>query len=130
MKIVLDTNVWLDVLVFDEPSARHLRSAAYEILIDAACEAELERVLGYALGRWSLVPERQLACLDECRRLARRVAPRAGATWLPRCRDADDQKFLELAAACGADALVTKDDALLELAGRVSFRVARPAELA
>lgn len=130
MRLVLDTNVWLDLLVFDDPRARHLRGAAYEILIDAACEAELERVLGYPLGRWCLAPERRLACLDECRQLARRVAPQAGGRALPRCRDADDQKFLELAAAAGADALVTKDDALLELAGRVAFRVARPADIA
>lgn len=129
MKLVLDTNVWLDLLVFDDPSARRLRSAAFEILIDASCEAELERVLGYALGKWSLEPQRRVACLEECRRLARRVAPPAPPAALPRCRDADDQKFLELAAAAGADALVTKDEALLELAGRVAFLVARPAEL-
>ena len=35
---------------------------------------------------------------------------------LPRCRDADDQKFLVLAALCGADLLVTRDKLLLKLA--------------
>lgn len=129
MKLVLDTNVWLDLLVFDDPAARRLRGEGVEILIDGACEAELERVLGYALGRWSLAPERRLACLAECRRLARRVAAGPGRAGLPRCRDADDQKFLELAAGCGADALVTKDDRLLELRGRLPFRIVRPAEL-
>ena len=35
---------------------------------------------------------------------------------LPRCRDADDQKFLVLAARCHADLLITRDKLLLKLA--------------
>ncbi len=35
---------------------------------------------------------------------------------LPRCRDTDDQKFLELAARCKAEMLVTRDKQLLRLA--------------
>lgn len=34
---------------------------------------------------------------------------------LPRCRDADDQKFLILAARCRADLLLTRDKLLLRL---------------
>jgi predicted nucleic acid-binding protein len=49
---------------------------------------------------------------------------------LPRCRDPHDQKFLELALAAQADALVTKDQALLELARRkLPFRIAAPQAL-
>lgn len=129
MKLVLDTNVWLDLLVFDDPEARRLRSLELEILIDDACAAELERVLAYPLGKWSLAPERRSACLDECRRMARRIEPGPAAAGLPRCQDPDDQKFVALAAAAHADALVTRDDALLRLRGRVPFRIARPAEL-
>lgn len=122
--------MWLDVLVFDDPAARPLGEGRFEILIDLPCAAELERVLGYALGRWSLTAERQAACAAASRRLARTV-PHEGRVpaALPRCADPDDQKFLELAAACGADALVTKDDALLRLRARLPFRVVRPAEL-
>jgi predicted nucleic acid-binding protein len=47
----------------------------------------------------------------------------------PQCRDPDDQKFLEAALAARADFLVTKDQALLELAQRVpQFRILTPAE--
>ena len=48
---------------------------------------------------------------------------------LPRCKDRDDQKFLELAARCAADLLVTKDKALLRLRGRTTlgFRILKPA---
>jgi predicted nucleic acid-binding protein len=129
LKLVLDTNVWLDVLVFDDPAARGLRAGGHEILIDAPCEAELQRVLAYPLGKWTLSEARRAECLAACRGLARRVADAGAVPALPRCADADDQKFLELAAACGADALVTKDDALLRLRKRLPFRVLRPAEL-
>jgi predicted nucleic acid-binding protein len=48
---------------------------------------------------------------------------------LPQCRDPDDQKFLEAALAARADFLVTRDQALLELARRVrQFRILTPAE--
>ena len=43
-------------------------------------------------------------------------APPAALPPLPHCRDADDQKFLELAARCRADVLVTRDRQLLRLA--------------
>ncbi|HEX7972278.1 MAG TPA: PIN domain-containing protein, partial [Thiobacillus sp.] len=50
---------------------------------------------------------------------------------MPRCRDADDQKFLELAAACSAEALVSKDRALLDLRRRrVPFAILSPLEAA
>ena len=35
---------------------------------------------------------------------------------LPRCRDADDQKFLILGMRCRADLLITRDRRLLQLA--------------
>jgi uncharacterized protein len=128
MKVVLDTNVWLDVLVFDDPKARRLRQG-FDIVIDAACSAELERVLAYPLGKWTLSDERRLSCLEALRSLARRHEGTEEAAALPRCADPDDQKFLALAASAGADVLVTKDEALLRLGGRVPFRIARPAEL-
>lgn len=133
MILVLDTQIWLDWLVFDDASVARLREAhaakRVDIVIDAACEAELVRVLGYDLGKFTLEPEEQTQCIARLRSIARRVAPRAAAA-LPRCRDADDQKFLELAAAAGARYLVSKDQALLELAPRVSlFRIATPGDL-
>ena len=44
---------------------------------------------------------------------------------LPRCADADDQKFVEAAAAAGADILITKDLSLLRMR-RLPFRVMAP----
>ena len=137
LRLVLDTHVWLDWLVFNDPGIRLLRDAVQlgraEIYMDAACEAELGRVLAYDLGRHSVAPAAREAALAQARGLARRIdnaltpAERAG---LPRCRDPDDQIFLEAALAARADVLVTKDRALLELNRRrtraLPFRVALP----
>jgi putative PIN family toxin of toxin-antitoxin system len=136
-RLVLDTNVWLDWLVFAEPSVAPVRDAVAAgravVYIDAPCEAELERVLAYDLGRHSIDAAAQAACLAACRRVALRIesaAAEAQCALLPACRDPDDQKFLEAALAAGADFLVTKDQALLELARRERrFRIVTPAEL-
>jgi putative PIN family toxin of toxin-antitoxin system len=137
MRVVLDTNVWLDWLVFDDPGIAPLRAAclaaSLEVVIDAECEAELERALGYRFYREVLPPEKQAACLAECRRVARRIEPHAGDAAdhaLPKCRDRDDQKFLELARDARADALVTKDAALLALSDRgLPFLIVKPGAL-
>lgn len=135
MRLVLDTNVWLDWLVFGDPSIAPVKAAVEakhaEVFIDAACEAELERALGYDLGKkFTLDAKQQGACLAECRRVARRIdstVPEAERGELPGCRDPDDQKFLEAALAARAEFLVTKDRALLGLARRVAhFRIVAP----
>jgi predicted nucleic acid-binding protein len=155
-RLVLDTNVWLDWLVFDEPALAPLRAAQaagrVEIVMDEACEAELARVLAYDLGRHTIDAKAHAACLERCRGIARRVAvpglqtasptePASGAATgaiggaartpvLPHCSDPHDQKFLELALGARADVLVTKDQALLDLARRkLPFRIAAPSAL-
>jgi len=133
-RIVLDTNIWLDWLVFADPGMSYLKLAVKEnranIFIDAACEAELERVLAYDLAKHTLDAAAQADCLAECRRIAQRIdaaAPEAERKLLPRCVDPDDQKFLELALAARADVLVTKDHKLLELARRTKpFQILNP----
>jgi len=131
LRLVLDTNVWLDWLVFDDASVAPIRAAVAaeraEVFMAAACEAELERALGYDLGKRTVDIA---ACIAECRRVARRIdspAPAAERARLPACRDPDDQKFLEAALAARAGFLVTRDRALLDLARRSApFRIVTP----
>jgi len=131
LRLVLDTNVWLDWLAFDDATIAPLKRAqadgAIEIFSDEACTRELVAVLNYDLGKRSLDAEKQKACLAEFLRLVRPLPNppplrRGGSESvelpLPKCRDPDDQKFLELARDCGADYLVTRDKALLALARR------------
>ena len=140
MRVVHDTNVWLDWLVFDDPALAPLKHAqaagAVTLVIDDACERELAFVLARDLGKHTLDPAMREAKLADYRRLTQRCdTPLAedAARALPRCRDRDDQKFLELAAACGADVLVTKDKALLAVARRKTrpalCRIVEPGQL-
>ena len=132
IRLVLDTNAWLDWLVFRDAGLEPLRKAhaagEVEVVIDEACEAELQRVLAYDLGKYRLDAEGRDLCLSRMKELSRKVESEPAP--LPRCADPDDQKFLELAASARAGALVTKDTALLDLARRVPFRIVTPAQLA
>jgi uncharacterized protein len=142
-RLVLDTNVWLDWLVFEDTGIAHIRqlqeAGRVEILVDAVCEAEFAEVITRKFARKTLDAAAQAAALAQYRRLTTRLemqlTPPERAR-LPRCRDPDDQKFLELAFASGADVLVTRDRALLEIFRRkkaqvgrtVTFRILTPEE--
>ena len=137
--LVLDTNVWLDWLVFSDPTIGPMQQAVrdrrVEIVMDEPCEAELVRVLAYPI-RGAVAPaDLQALWLAEARNTVRRVqrdGDEAATNSLPRCRDPDDQKFLELARDAHADCLVTRDKALLEFARRrrwpLPFRVVTPVQ--
>ena len=124
-RLVLDTNVCLDLFVFGDVqcAALHeaLRTGAVEAVSDETCRAEWLAVLGYPqLALDAVRREAAMATFDAQLRLL----PAAGhcsvadAPKLPRCRDPDDQKFLELAQACGAQWLLSRDRELLKLARR------------
>jgi predicted nucleic acid-binding protein len=125
-RVVLDTQVCLDLWLFDDPHAAALRDAlaagTLQGMRDAGSRAEWRRVLRYpalaldaarcaALER---VYDERLAPFAPDDPAARPEPP------LPRCADPDDQPFLELAWASGARALLTRDAALLRLARRVA----------
>lgn len=118
-RIVLDTNVCLDLFVFRDPAVSALREALDSGAVigatSQACRSEWERVLAYPVLRLDdAARAKQLAVYDA----AMRVFDDTHAFALPRCADPDDQKFLELAAACGARWLLSRDEALLKLARR------------
>ena len=129
IRAVLDTNIWLDLLVFRDPGVAALADALaggrLEACVDDFGIHELERVLAYPLGRIRLDEAARSAALDACKACAIRLSPPslpATTAALPQCRDPHDQPFLELARACQADWLVTKDRDLLMLARRVTLR--------
>lgn len=141
MRLVLDTNVWLDWLVFADAGIKPIQNAvahgAAHIFISAPCLTELTRVLGYPLSGRALDAPAQAAALAQCRAIARAAEAcdtRHVIEALPRCEDPDDQMFLELARDCRADALITKDRDLLALAARkvkpLPFCILTPREFA
>jgi putative PIN family toxin of toxin-antitoxin system len=146
LRVVLDSNVWIDILVFDDPHTRPIRAAlesgALEALIDARCLAELTYVLDYPqFAKRGIDKAAAVATVTRLTQLvgpttpepvpAQTATPAENVRPLPKCKDRDDQKFLELAYAAKADWLVSKDRAVLKLARRIArdfgFQIAQPA---
>jgi len=126
LRLVLDTNIILDVFHFNDPSVapivQALREGTAQCFTNTACRTELERVLAYTQFKIdTATAEKILGEYAEMAQLYDENDDKKEATVpdlpaLPLCRDKDDQKFLELARNVKADLLITKDKALLTLA--------------
>ena len=131
-RLVLDTNVVLDLFVFRDPRwarlLNALQSGAVHAVTRADCRDEWEHVLHYP--HLPLEADTRAAASAEFNRLILMTDSRAAAAPLPACSDRDDQKFLELARDSQAAMLITKDKALLKLARRIAkagmFRILTP----
>jgi putative PIN family toxin of toxin-antitoxin system len=90
---------------------------------------ELERVVRRSKFDRYLPLEDRLEFLDLIRRAAESfdVSQADEEGLVPACRDPKDNKFLALAAACEAAALVSSDDDLLVLDPWRGIRILRPA---
>jgi len=113
---VLDTNIVLDLWVFDEPKVQvlldSLHAGTSQWIATAAMREELARVLNYPqitkrLTARAMPANAVLAHFDRYAQLQPN-APKAAYT----CKDADDQKFIDLAVQHGA-ALHSKDAEVL-----------------
>jgi putative PIN family toxin of toxin-antitoxin system len=125
-RIVLDTNVCLDLFVFRDPLCSHLlaamRSGAVRAVTREDCREEWLRVLHYP--QLPIDDQLRPTVSDAFDALIQLLPPEASTigedTCLPRCGDPDDQKFLELAFASQARWLLSKDKELLKLDRRTS----------
>jgi predicted nucleic acid-binding protein len=115
-ELLLDTNVVLDLWLFQDPRLQRLR----EQLVDGRCRWLATEAMLIELGfvrdrefarRYQALPE---LSSPPCRRVA---APDQAAPW--RCRDEDDQKFLDLAWQLRRP-LWTRDRDLLSCAKRAA----------
>ena len=120
---VLDTNIVLDLWVFDDPQAAALRNSVETgtsgWIATAAMREELARVLDYPqivkrLSARALPTDTVLAQFDRHAQL-QPDAPKAPFA----CKDADDQKFIDLAVAHSA-ALHSKDAQVLCMKKRLA----------
>jgi putative PIN family toxin of toxin-antitoxin system len=130
VKLVLDTNIALDWLVFADASCRGLDRAvekrSVEVVVNVLAIEEMRRVLAYP--QFSLDPSAQAKLLARYQSLASNASmpPEFSRDNLllpagfPRCRDRDDDHFLALAYHVKADALVTRDKQILALARRAA----------
>jgi putative PIN family toxin of toxin-antitoxin system len=114
--LVLDTNIVLDLLLFHDPATLALRAALdtqrLQWIATTPMRDELARVLTYPYIVKSLAHHQRSAAevllgFDAQAQITA-VAPRASAV----CKDADDQKFIDLAVVHHAR-LLSKDKAVL-----------------
>jgi putative PIN family toxin of toxin-antitoxin system len=130
--IVIDTNVCLDLFVFNDPRWAPLLAALeggqLEAVTRADCRDEYLAVLHYPHLPVDDDSRPQAAARFDA--LIKVVAAAVKPVHLPVCSDRDDQKFLEVARDAGADILITKDKALLKLARKTAqaglFRIMLP----
>ncbi len=114
--IVLDTNIVLDVLIFNDTAAEPvrvgLRDGSLHWIATTPMRDELARVLDYPqiakrVQFYQLTTEAVLEQFDALAQIVP-VAAKAPVT----CKDADDQKFIDLAVA-HQSILLSKDKAVL-----------------
>lgn len=120
--MVVDTNIVLDLLVFNDPATLALREAlaarTCQWIATQAMRDELTRVLDYPkisarLAHHGHTAQAVLAQFDAQAVLVE-VAVRAALV----CADPDDQKFIDLAVA-HQTVLLSKDQAVLCMAKRL-----------
>lgn len=120
---VLDTNIVLDLWVFDDPASAALRASletgATRWLATPAMREELARVLAYPhIAR--RLDARQGPAAPVLAHFDRHVHVHPDAPKAPySCKDADDQKFIDLAVQHGA-ALHSKDAQVLCMKNRLA----------
>lgn len=120
--LVLDTNIVLDVFVFDDAAAKPIReglnAGTLHWVATPPMRDELARVLGYPqiekrLVFYGLQPEGVLGEFDRHAQIVG-VPPKAPVT----CSDADDQKFIDLAVKYRCT-LLSKDQDVLSMKKRL-----------
>jgi putative PIN family toxin of toxin-antitoxin system len=121
-RIVLDTNIVLDLFIFADPATPALRGAlaakSLRWIATQVMRDELERVLAYThiiprMAYYQVTAADVLAQFDAHVELLE-VAPKARYV----CKDVDDQKFIDLAVAHQA-LLLSKDKAVLSMTNRL-----------
>ena len=121
-RVVVDTNAVLDLWAFEDARVTGLREALAAGCLDwmgtVPMRQELEMVLNRGVAvRYGAQAQAVLAQWDRHARVQEAAVPSPTDHRL-RCRDGDDQKFLDLALASGAQWLLTSDRDLLSLARR------------
>ena len=120
--VVFDTNVLLDLFVFNDFRALHLKQALMEKQIDAVSHPK-------TLEEFADVIARPLFCLDnssqtliyeQWQSLSRVLGESEliNAPW--QCQDPDDQVFLDIAYTVKPCILMSKDNEVLKLANRAA----------
>jgi len=121
--VVLDTNIVLDLWLYQDPATPALHAAladkTVQWLATQVMRDELARVLAYThivvrMSASGITADHILHRFDAH---AQRMPIASKAQFV--CKDADDQKFIDLAAAHAAQ-LISKDKAVLTMRNRMA----------
>jgi putative PIN family toxin of toxin-antitoxin system len=120
LRVVLDTNIVLSALVFNDGLAGRVRLAWQNgVILPLACTAtvkELMRVLAYPKFRLSSQQQQQQELLADYLPYVQTVTIPQSVPLVPDCRDPLDLTFMHLAVAGKAQLLVSGDRDLLAIA--------------
>jgi putative PIN family toxin of toxin-antitoxin system len=118
--VVLDTNVLLDIFVFNDFRAVHLKQALIDQQVDALATSKTLEEFADVISRplFCLEQEGQDRIMSQWRSIARVFSDETllRAPW--QCQDPDDQVFLDLAYTAKPSLLISKDNEVLKLANR------------
>jgi putative PIN family toxin of toxin-antitoxin system len=123
VRVVLDTNIVLDLWLYQDPATPALRDAlenkSVQWLATQVMRDELERVLAYShiAQRLSLAQRSAQDILTQFDAHAQLMPIAAKAMFV--CKDSDDQKFIDLAAQHQTQ-LISKDKAVLTMRNRMA----------
>ena len=127
---VLDTNVVLSALIRPGGTTGRLRlawqSQLFVPLVSRDTASELMRVLAYP--KFKLTADEQHDLLADYLPWTQAVRIPDPPPKTPRCRDPHDVPFLQLAFTAKADALITGDRDLLDLASATRITILTPAQ--
>jgi putative PIN family toxin of toxin-antitoxin system len=120
--VVLDTNILLDIFVFNDERAINLKQAIVDgsILAVASQKTLLEFADVISRPLFKLDDATQATILEQWQSLAQQHddSELAAAPW--QCQDPDDQVFLDLVYQLRPAILISKDNALLHIASRAT----------
>lgn len=122
MNIIIDTNIWLDLLVFSDRRVASLRLALEQKTVTCHRTPYMMGELREVIGRpmFGLSANAREVALAEADSLSHHAETAADHSHFLLCKDPDDQMFLDLALELKANMLISKDRALLRLASRAS----------
>jgi putative PIN family toxin of toxin-antitoxin system len=120
--VVLDTNILLDIFVFNDERALQLKKALFDKATQFLASQKTIEEFADVISRplFKLDKQTQTAILTQWQSIAEQQddSNLASAPW--QCQDPDDQIFLDLAYQLRPTILISKDNAVLQIAHRAA----------
>jgi putative PIN family toxin of toxin-antitoxin system len=120
--VVLDTNILLDIFVFNDERALQLKKALFDKATQFLASQKTIEEFADVISRplFKLDKQTQTAILAQWQSIAEQKddSNLASAPW--QCQDPDDQIFLDLAYQLRPTILISKDNAVLQIAHKAA----------